>query len=37
VLGESYLVINFFMRNFIFGQVGIDLFDTVSRERHIWT
>lgn len=29
VLGEAYVVINFFMRNFIFGQVGIDLFDSV--------
>ncbi|KAK1922928.1 hypothetical protein DB88DRAFT_493169 [Papiliotrema laurentii] len=29
VLGEAYVVINFFMRTFIFGQVGVDLFDSV--------
>ena len=30
VLGESYVVINFLLKAFIFGQVGVDLFDMVS-------
>lgn len=30
VLGEAYVLINFVMKSFIFGQAGIDLFDTVS-------
>lgn len=29
VLGEAYVLINFVMKSFIFGQAGIDLFDTV--------
>lgn len=30
VLGEAFVVVNFLTRTFLLGQVGIDLFDSVS-------
>jgi hypothetical protein len=29
VLGETYVILNFFLRSFLVGQIGVDLFDAV--------
>lgn len=29
VLGETYVILNLFLRSFLVGQIGVDLFDAV--------